>query len=73
MVRRIVTSVEGLTVAAESVGSGDLSYRVPVTHHDQLGHLGEVFNHIEDRTAATKQLRDLADYAESCIESLNRR
>ncbi len=48
VVRRIVTSVEGLTVAAESVGAGNLTYRVPVTHKDQLGHLGEVFNHMTE-------------------------
>lgn len=65
VVRRIVAAVDDLTLAAARVGDGDLSHRVAVTRNDQLGHLGEVFNHmtesIQRLLAETKEKQRLEE------------
>jgi len=42
--RTITTAVNDLYRATQHVQAGDLTYRVHVRHHDQLGALGEAFN-----------------------------
>src|SRR5262249_40553106 len=42
--RRIVTAIDGLSIATRRVGRGDFSVRLPVQGHDQLGNLASSFN-----------------------------
>jgi len=42
--RQAISPVRGLTVAARSLGKGDLSYRVPETRRDEVGELAHTFN-----------------------------
>ena len=42
--RRIVTAIDGLSIAARRVGKGDFSIRLPVRERDQLGNLASSFN-----------------------------
>ena len=42
--QRIVTSIDGLSNAAQRVGKGDFSVRLPVREQDQLGILASSFN-----------------------------
>jgi sigma-B regulation protein RsbU (phosphoserine phosphatase) len=42
--RRITRAVDNLYLATQHVQAGDLTFRVRVSHHDQLAALGESFN-----------------------------
>jgi serine phosphatase RsbU (regulator of sigma subunit) len=41
---RIVAAIDGLSVAARRIGTGDFSVRLPVREQDQLGNLASSFN-----------------------------
>ncbi|HHX42311.1 MAG TPA: cell wall metabolism sensor histidine kinase WalK [Armatimonadetes bacterium] len=47
--RRLLRPVDALTRAAEAMAGGDLSQRVTVPPHSELGRLSERFNHMADR------------------------
>lgn len=55
--QRIVGPVEALTTAARRMEKGDLSQRVSVTSHDEIGTLAHAFNSMADGLARTEQLR----------------
>jgi nitrogen fixation/metabolism regulation signal transduction histidine kinase len=42
--QRIVAAIDGLSNAAQRVGKGDFSVRLPVREQDQLGILASSFN-----------------------------
>ena len=54
---RILRPVEHLTAAAEKMSQGDLSVRVPVESHDELGQLATAFNSMAGSIAEQEQLR----------------
>jgi len=54
---RILRPVEHLTAAAEQMSQGDLSVRVPVESHDELGQLAIAFNSMAGSIANQEQLR----------------
>ena len=43
-VRHLIGPLRELAVGAEAFGRGDLAHRVPVYHHDEIGHLAHRFN-----------------------------
>lgn len=45
---RIVVAVDRLSHAAEEIGQGHLSHRIPVKRQDQLGRLSRTFNHMAE-------------------------
>lgn len=47
--RRLLRPVDALTRAAEAMAGGDLSQRVAIPPHTELGRLSERFNHMADR------------------------
>jgi diguanylate cyclase (GGDEF)-like protein len=49
MGRSIVTPLQHLINAANSIASGDLNVRLPVTRNDEFGHLTRIFNQMADR------------------------
>ena len=57
LARRIVRPVEALADAARGVGSGDLSRRVRIRSHDELGRLGRAFNQMADALERAEALR----------------
>jgi PAS domain S-box-containing protein len=65
--RRINRSIQNLLLATEAVSAGDLAYRAPVLHHDQIGTLTNAFNKMTEAVALTNVSRD---YVESIIESM---
>ncbi len=44
--------LEGLQVSALKLAAGDLSQRVPISRQDELGQLGQTFNHMAERVEA---------------------
>jgi signal transduction histidine kinase len=44
--------LEGLQASALKLAAGDLSQRVPVSRQDELGQLGQTFNHMAERVEA---------------------
>ena len=65
MSRRALRSVRRLTAAAQSLGKGDLSQRVPVSGRDEIGELSRTFNTMaEGLQDAERQRRNMvADVA----------
>ena len=65
MSRRILASVRTLNSAAQRLGSGDLSQRVPARGRDEIGQLGDTFNAMADGLEnAERQRRNMvADVA----------
>jgi signal transduction histidine kinase len=63
--RQLVSPLQGLTDAAESMAAGDLGQRVPVRTRDEIGELAQAFNHMAaDLQAADTQRRQMtADIA----------
>ena len=63
--RRALASVRALNVAAQAVGGGDLSQRVPARGRDEVGELGRAFNTMADGLEnAERQRRNMvADVA----------
>jgi signal transduction histidine kinase len=63
--RQLVAPLHRLTDAAESMAAGDLGQRVPVRTRDEIGELGQAFNHMAvDLQAADAQRRQMtADIA----------
>ena len=57
MSRRALRPVRQLTGAAERLGQGDFSQRVPVTRDVELGRLGATFNAMAERLENTEQQR----------------
>jgi diguanylate cyclase (GGDEF)-like protein len=49
MGRSIVTPLQHLINAANSIASGDLDVRLPVTRNDEFGHLTRIFNQMADK------------------------
>ncbi len=49
MGRSIVTPLQHLINAANSIASGDLNVRLPVTRNDEFGHLTRIFNQMADK------------------------
>ena len=49
MGRSIVTPLHHLINAANSIASGDLDVRLPVTRNDEFGHLTRIFNQMADK------------------------
>lgn len=52
-----LSMIEGLTNAARRLASGDLSQRVEIRAHDEIGVLGVSFNHMADNLQRNEQLR----------------
>jgi signal transduction histidine kinase len=52
-VRQIVQPIEVMAVAVRAISAGDLSQKVPVDRHDELGVFGEAFN---DMTARVRKV-----------------
>lgn len=44
--------LEGLQASAMKLAAGDLSQRVPISRQDELGQLGQTFNHMAERVEA---------------------
>jgi signal transduction histidine kinase/DNA-binding response OmpR family regulator/HAMP domain-containing protein len=81
LTNELLSPVGAISRAAEALGAGDLEARVPVSAHDELGRLAEVFNgmaaalhkahgdledQVVERTAALKQANeDLASRNEA--------
>lgn len=62
VVRRLLSPIEELRSAAESIDEHDLTSRVPVRSHDDLGVLATAFNTMLDRVERSVQAqRDLLD------------
>jgi len=57
LARRILAPVEALTKAAQTMEAGDLSRRVEVTSHDEIGVLAHAFNRMADGLAHLEGLR----------------
>ncbi len=55
--RRILRPVDALTKAARSLGSGDLSQRVPINSQDEIGELASAFNTMADDLSRQEELR----------------
>ncbi|MEP7190232.1 MAG: HAMP domain-containing protein, partial [Roseiflexaceae bacterium] len=55
--RRILGPIEALTAAARTMEQGDLSQRVAVVGHDEIGELGRAFNAMADGLARQERLR----------------
>ncbi|HEX9441825.1 MAG TPA: HAMP domain-containing protein, partial [Roseiflexaceae bacterium] len=55
--RRILGPIEALTAAARTMEQGDLSQRVAVAGHDEIGELGRAFNAMADGLARQEHLR----------------
>ncbi|CAH1385133.1 sensor domain-containing diguanylate cyclase [Candidatus Nitrotoga sp. M5] len=49
MGRSIVTPLQHLIVAANSIADGDLDVQLPVTRNDEFGHLTLIFNRMADK------------------------
>jgi diguanylate cyclase (GGDEF)-like protein len=49
MGRSIVTPLQHLIDAANSIAGGDLDVRLPVTRNDEFGHLTRIFNQMADK------------------------
>jgi two-component system OmpR family sensor kinase/two-component system sensor histidine kinase BaeS len=54
---RLIRPVKELTEAAEKLGEGDLSQRVPIHGHDELSSLGQSFNKMADSLQASEKAR----------------
>jgi diguanylate cyclase (GGDEF)-like protein len=61
-VRRALAPLQTLTEAAERVGAGDFSARVPQVRNDEFGNLGGAFNAMSSRLG--RQFASLAAHAE---------
>jgi signal transduction histidine kinase len=55
--RRILDPIEALTAAARTMEQGDLSRRVAVKGHDEIGELARAFNAMADGLARQERLR----------------
>jgi len=55
--RRILGPIEALTAAARTMEQGDLSQRVAVTGHDEIGELARAFNAMADGLSRQERLR----------------
>jgi signal transduction histidine kinase len=55
--RRILAPIEALTAAAQRLEAGDLSQRVEITSHDEIGDLAHAFNAMADGLARLEELR----------------
>jgi signal transduction histidine kinase len=55
--RRILGPIEALTAAARTMEQGDLSRRVAVKGHDEIGELARAFNAMADGLARQERLR----------------
>jgi signal transduction histidine kinase len=55
--RRILGPIEALTAAARTMEQGDLSRRVEVAGHDEIGELARAFNAMADGLARQERLR----------------
>jgi signal transduction histidine kinase len=55
--RRILGPIEALTAAARTMEQGDLSRRVAVAGHDEIGELARAFNAMADGLARQERLR----------------
>jgi signal transduction histidine kinase len=55
--RRILGPIEALTAAARTMERGDLSRRVAVAGHDEIGELARAFNAMADGLARQERLR----------------
>lgn len=54
---RLIRPVKEMTEAAEKLGEGDLSQRVPIHGHDELASLGKSFNKMADSLQASEKAR----------------
>jgi signal transduction histidine kinase len=72
--RRMTRPLDELTVAAESIAKGDLTQRVRVGHHDEIGRLGVAFNTMVERVEAEHQLLEgrVAERTANLEEALTR-
>jgi heavy metal sensor kinase len=55
--RRILGPVEALTLAARRLESGDLSQRIPIRSHDEIGELSRAFNAMAASLERNESLR----------------
>jgi len=55
--RRLTRSLRELTVAAESMASGELQHSIPVRSNDEVGELTCAFNHMSADLTRAQQLR----------------
>ncbi len=61
LARSILLPLRMLEEGAERLGTGDLSYRVPLNAEDELGHLGRRFNAMAEKLASSQAaLEDLS-------------
>ena len=70
LARRLVSRLERLGRAAESLASGDLDRRVEVGAPDEVGQLARRFNHMADRLATTvAELESEKQLAEAALRA----
>lgn len=55
--RQITRPLARLQTAALALGAGEMGIRVPVTTGDEVGQVGQAFNHMADRLEAQEKLR----------------
>ncbi len=78
IVRGLLVAVRPLVEGARSVGSGDLSYRVPVRDDDEIGQLAKAFNDMADqlqreRHTTQEELVTSHDRLEELVDNLQLR
>ncbi len=56
-VRGVVAPLRHLDRASQRLAHGDFSHRVPVTSHDEIGHVAESFNRMAERLEKSEKLR----------------
>ena len=76
LMRIILTPIEAMTAAAESIGSGQLHRTVPVEASDELGRLAGAFNTMsaqvrEFRQSNLRQLMRARETAQAAIDSFS--
>lgn len=69
VVRWVSDPVRQLVRGAEQIGGGDLTYRVPVRAHDEVGRLGDAFNRMAQQLADS--VERLRRHVLSTIEALS--
>ena len=65
LIRAVARPLRSLRDAAQRIGAGDLSHRIPHSSHDEIGELAEQFNQMAEALERDEQLRQrmMADIA----------
>jgi PAS domain S-box-containing protein len=79
LTRRLTNPLRMLMVGTERIGTGDLSFRIPVKTEDEVGRLGQMFNLMTDRLSknldmlkkSEKEFRTLIENASDIIVVLD--